>query len=202
MFTAIAVLTLAIGIGANAAIFTVVNAVVLQPLPYAEPDRLVGVFHQGQGSGRAGGDVAAQLPRRPAAESIARGHGGHRRVGVHPDRRRRPHPSRGRQRQRRLLRLLRVRPILGRTFRADENESGKHKVALLSHGLWVRRFGGDSGVVGRTVTLDGTPFTVVGVMPAGFSYPEARDLWVPLEYDESVSCQATAARGICRSSGD
>ena len=80
-----------------------------------------------------------------------------------------------------------MRPILGRPFRADENESGKHKVTVLSHGLWVRRFGGDSGIIGRTIALDGTPFTVVGVMPAGFSYPDARDLWVPIDTTRSFA---------------
>jgi putative ABC transport system permease protein len=184
MFTAIAVLTLAIGIGANAAIFTVVNAVVLQPLPYAEPDRLVGVFHSGQGSG----ELAVMSPpnfldarrlNRSLEDMAGIDESGFTLTGAgDPVRLEGASVSAG------FFELLRVRPILGRTFRADENESGKHKVALLSHGLWVRRFGGESGVVGRSINIDGTPFTVVGVMPAGFSYPETRDLWVPLEYDE------------------
>ena len=183
MFTAIAVLTLAIGIGANAAIFTVVNAVVLQPLPYAESDRLVGVFHQGQG-----GELAVMSPpnfldvrrlNRSLEDMAAIDESGFTLTGAgDPIRLEGASVSAG------FFDVLRVRPILGRPFRADENESGKHKVVVLSHGLWVRRFGGDSGVIGRSVSIDGTPFTVVGVMPAGFSYPEARDLWVPLEYDE------------------
>ena len=183
MFTAIAVLTLAIGIGANAAIFTVVNAVVLQPLPYAESDRLVGVFHQGQG-----GDLAVMSPpnfldvqrlNRSLEKMAAIDESGFTLTGAGD-----PIRLEGASVSADFFDVLRVRPLLGRPFRADENESGKHKVVVLSHGLWVRRFGGDSGVIGRSVSIDGTPFTVVGVMPAGFSYPEARDLWVPLEYDE------------------
>ena len=76
-------------------------------------------------------------------------------------------------------------PILGRRFRAEENEPGHHRVVMLSHALWLQRFGGRNDVVGRTITLDAAPYTVVGVMPAGFSYPEDRALWVPFEHDES-----------------
>ena len=199
MFTAIAVLTLALGIGANAAIFTVVNAVLLRPLPYAESDRLVGVFHR-VNSGRLAVmsppnflDVRRLNDRSRSMAAIDES--GFTLTGAgDPIRLEGASVSAG------FFDVLRVRPILGRTFRADENKSGKHKVVMLSHGLWVRRFGGDSGVVGRSITIDGTPFTVVGVMPAGFSYPGARDLWVPLEYDE-VFASTIAARGICRSSG-
>ncbi len=79
--------------------------------------------------------------------------------------------------------MFRVRPILGRAFRPEENEPGRSQVVVLAHTLWVQRFGGDSAVIGRTVTINAKPHTVIGVMPAGFSYPDDTALWLPFEYD-------------------
>jgi putative ABC transport system permease protein len=92
-----------------------------------------------------------------------------------------------------LFDLLGVQPLLGRTFRADENEPGKSKVAVLSWGLWQQRFAGDLRVLGQRIVLDGVPYEVVGVMPQGFSYPEGRTLWTPLEYTKGFLVEQRSA---------
>src|SRR5262249_35711535 len=84
-----------------------------------------------------------------------------------------------------LFSVLRVKPEIGRTFNADENTPGKTNVVVLSHALWEQRFGSDPGVIGRMITLDGVSKEVVGVMPQGFDYPDRRQLWQPIEYDEA-----------------
>src|SRR5215204_5131134 len=181
-FTLVAVLTLALGIGANSAIFSVVNGVLLKPLPYPEPDRLVGVYHTTEGrravmSGPNFTDVvrAATTLESAAAISTTRmiltGEGEPARLPIA-----RVSAS--------LFNVLRVRPEIGRTFAADENTPGKTNVVILSHAVWEQRFGRDTSVVGRRIMLDGVACEVIGVMPRGFSYPEQRQAWLPVEYDE------------------
>ncbi|HET7697322.1 MAG TPA: ABC transporter permease [Vicinamibacterales bacterium] len=180
-FTGVAVLTLALGIGANSAIFSVVNGVLLEPLPYPQADRLVGVYHTSEGgrtvmSGPNYTDVArlATSFENSAAYNTSRmiltGEGDAVRLQAA-------------EVSASLFNVLYVRPALGRSFAADENTPGRTNVAILSHGLWEQRFGGDPAVIGRRVVLDGVPREVVGVMPRGFSYPSGREIWVPLEYD-------------------
>jgi putative ABC transport system permease protein len=182
-FTLVAVVTLALGIGANSAIFSVVNGVLLKPLPFPESDRLVGLFHVSEGhravmSGPNFNDVmhAATSFENAAATSTGR-------VILTGD----GEPARLKQAEvsASLFDVLRVRPEIGRAFNADENTPGKTGVVILSHALWQQRFGSDPGVIGRTITLDGTSKEVVGVMPGGFDYPDGRDLWLPIEYDEA-----------------
>src|SRR5262249_1550793 len=84
-----------------------------------------------------------------------------------------------------LFDVLRVQPVRGRTFGADEDTPGKTNVIILSHALWQQRFGGRDDVIGRRIRVDGVPKEVIGVMPAGFSYPAGREAWLPLEYDET-----------------
>src|SRR5690606_14456246 len=86
-----------------------------------------------------------------------------------------------------FFQVLRARPALGRVFRPEENEPGQHRVVVLGHGLWQQRFGGDPGIVGRTIQLNGGPYEVVGVMPQGFSYPAEREIWTPFEYDSDFT---------------
>jgi putative ABC transport system permease protein len=182
-FTLVAVVTLALGIGASSAIFSVVNGVLLEPLPYPEADRLVGVYHTSEGqravmSGPNFTDVArlATTIENAAAISTGRailtGEGEPIRLPIA-------------EVSASLFNVLRVRPEAGRTFSATENTPGSTAVVILSHGLWRQRFGGDPGVIGRRIMLDGDPKEVIGVMPAGFSYPEGREAWLPLEYDEN-----------------
>ncbi len=184
-FTAVAVLTLALGIGANTAIFSVVNAVVLQPLPYPQPDRLVKIWNTWTGFGLSTvsppeyldykqqttvfKDVAAHSGT--GSMNIAFGTGEPERVPrvyVTPN----------------LFAVLGVEPLLGRTFRADEAGVGNFRVLILSYGLWQRRLGGDPGVIGKSFPVDGNSYTVVGVMPPEFEYPEkAVQIWHPFWFN-------------------
>ena len=182
-FTLVAVLTLALGIGANSAIFTVVNGILLKPLPYPQSERLVGVYHTAGGqravmSGPNYSDIArlATSLENSAAYTTSRtiltGEGDATRLQIA-------------EVSASLFNVLRVSPALGRAFNADENTPGRTNVVILSNGLWEQRFGSDPAVIGRRITLDGVPREVVGVMPRGFSYPSERQAWVPLEYDEN-----------------
>jgi len=182
-FTLIAVLTLALGIGANSAIFSVVNAVLLRPLPYPEPDRLVTVNQLWEGTLPSVftpanyRDVRAQntvLERMAAYDA----------TGLTLTGRGEPVRLEGVEVGDGFFEALRVRPVLGRTFRPEENQPGRTRVVVLGHGLWQERFGGDPEIVGKVVSLSGNPYEVVGVMPRGFSFPAERQLYVPLEYEE------------------
>jgi putative ABC transport system permease protein len=190
-FTFIAVLTLALGIGANSAIFSVVNGVLLKPLPYPESDRLVGVYHTSDGqrsvmSGPNYSDIArlATSLENSAAYTTSRmiltGEG-------EPTRLQTVDVSAS------LFNVLRVRPALGRAFNADENTPGKTNVVVISHGLWEQRFGRDPSVIGRRVMLDGVRHEIIGVMPRGFSFPSGREAWVPLAYDQNFVTRQRAS---------
>jgi predicted permease len=198
-FTLVAVLTLALGIGASTAIFSVVDAVLLRPLPYARPDRLVTVL-QGKGSGpvapanfkdwQARNRVFKDMGAAEWWEANLQGHDKPERVmGLHltPE----------------VLRLLGVQPVLGRIFSQDEGEKGREHVVVLSHGLWQRRFGADPGVVGSTVRLNGEAYTVVGVMPAGFKFAPywatQAQIWAPLALgDRAGNRKASSLRIFAR----
>ena len=180
-FTAIAVATLALGIGANAAIFSVVNAVLLRPLPYEEPQRLVELF---TGGTRAGGEqyrFSLSYPDMLELRGLTRAF-----AGVAPYTTQRynfttggePHEVRAALADDQLFRVLRAEALVGRTFATGEL---RDQVVILGYGLWTSEFGSDRGVVGRSISLDGRPFTVVGVMPRGFRFPdEDTQLWLPV----------------------
>ena len=179
-FTIVAVVTLALGIGANTAIFSVVNGIILKPLPFPESDRLVGIYHVSEGSrvtmsGPNFTDVRKQSQTLSDAAAIARG-----RVVLtgsgDPVRLDAADVSAS------FFDILRIRPALGRTFRPDENETGKTNVAVLSHAIWQQRFGADDQVIGKRITLNGRQVEVIGVMPKGFAYPADRVLWTPIEH--------------------
>jgi putative ABC transport system permease protein len=172
-FAAVAVLTLALGIGANAAIFSVVNSVLLRPLPFAEPDRLVAFVD-------AGGYKGEYLQFREHAKSFEAiaAYSGARDLSLtgHGE----PVRLESSAVTANLFSLLGVRPELGRTFLAGEDQPGRDPVVVLSHALWRQRFGSDPEIVGQQIRLDGQGHTVVGVMPAGFRFPAAStQLWVP-----------------------
>jgi putative ABC transport system permease protein len=186
-FTAIALVALALGIGANTAIFSLVNAVLLRPLPFAEPDRLVWLF----GNIRNGGNRASVSPldfldyrnQNAAFEEFA----GMISVPI-------PTNLTGNGEPERLtaaavtgnyFRALGVKPALGSTFRFENEKPGSDQVAVLSYSLWQKRFGGDAAILNKTVTLDGKSFQVLGVMPQEFTFPQSAELWVPLNFDAS-----------------
>lgn len=188
-FTAVAVLTLALGIGGTTAVFSVVEAVVLRPLPYRDPDRLVLVKERIPLAGPepipvCAPDVIRFQRQNQVFESTAAFRAGQVDLSgeAAPERITADRVNSG------LFSLLGVQPIMGRTFTADEDQTGQ-LLAILSYGLWQRRFGADPQVVGRTVTLDRQPYTVVGVMPRGFVFPlpgtdqgDAADVFVPMAF--------------------
>jgi putative ABC transport system permease protein len=176
-FTAVAIAVLALGIGTNTTMFTVLYGVLLRPLPYPEPDRLVelGQVYQGNQGVQAVSYMQYQFleRHRDAFQYVAAttSVGFNLFAGEIADR------VDGLRVSRDYFRVLGVSPAFGREFLPEEDQPGGASVAILSHGLWMRRFGGDSTVVGRTILLDGRPFTVVGVMPAGFQSIPAKDIW-------------------------
>jgi len=193
-FTLVAVVTLALGIGANTAIFSVVNAVLLKPLPFKDPDRLAIVWEEATFAGfprntpapanfvdwktqnRSFEDMAATAsasfnltgdgePERIAAQSVS--------ANFFP--------------------LLGVQPLLGRTFLKNEEQPGSDKVALLSYPLWQTRYGGKSDIINRDIQLNGEKYTVIGVLPARFQFVESYvRLWVPLALDQEESANRGA----------
>jgi putative ABC transport system permease protein len=184
-FTAIALMALALGIGANTAIFSLVNAVVLRPLPYPDPDRLVWMY----GNIRNGGNRASVSPldfldyraQNKTFEQFAAsgttpiyknltGSGDPERLtassvtGNYFD-------------------AFGIAPALGRGFSLENEKPGQDQVVVLSHALWQNRFGGDPAIINKTIVLDGKACEVIGVMPADLRLPQAADLWVPLNFD-------------------
>ncbi|MFI5210483.1 MAG: ABC transporter permease, partial [Gemmatimonadales bacterium] len=184
-FAAVVVLTLALGIGANTAIFSVVNGVLFTPLPYPRPDRLVLVWEQNPHRGNSRNVVSPSnyLDWRDRARSFsglaAFTWTGITLTGGNPEH------AEGRAVSQEFFTVLGVTSALGRTFTAEESAPGAAKVMVLSHGLWQRRFGGDSTIVGRTIAVAGGDVRVVGVMPASFqSMPLGQDqYWEPLGLD-------------------
>ena len=181
-FTVTAILTLALGIGANVAIFSALNALLLRPLPVADPDRLVGGLALREGFDPFGTSLLEYAAYRERSRSLAgSGVGGSRSFDLTG--RGEPERLRGAAISADYLATVGVAPSLGRAFEAGEYRTGGPGVVLLGHDLWRRRFGGEASVVGRTIDLDGRGATVVGVMPPGFDLPYAAEAWVPLATD-------------------
>ena len=183
-FATTAVVIVAIGIGATTAIFSVVYGIALRPLPYRDPDRLVSLWtrYPQLGSGRVQVN-AADHREWQASNHVFAGEIGLVRAIANFNLTGDGEPERlfGARVSSSLFRVLGVAPVIGRRFTDGENENGRDRVALLSDGLWKRRFGGDRSIVGRTITLSGVPHLVVGVMGPDFQYP-GRDtqIWTPL----------------------
>lgn len=179
-FTAIVVCTLALGIGTNTALFSVVNGVLLNPLPYPQPSQLVALYEKNAGMANAPISYLNFLDwqRQSAAFSsmaIYR-HEDYNLTGTA-----RPLRVNGLMVSAGFLTTLGVHPALGRDLNASDDRLGAAPVALLSDGFWHSRFGGDAGIIGRTVELNGTGYTIAGILPAGFSfYGVDRDVFVPV----------------------
>ncbi len=180
-FTAVAVITLALGIGANTAMFSVIYGVLLRPLPYPEPERIVEISRTMHGEyGYSGFDAGAydfwREHREPFQYLAASTGSGANLVGAG-----RPERIDVRRVSTEYFDVYGVRPFLGRSFRADEDRLGGPNVAVLNFSLWQEHFGGDPSAIGRTVLLDGTPYTVIGVMPIDFASIPSAQLWTTLE---------------------
>ena len=183
-FTAVVVLTLALGIGATTAIFSVVNAVMLRPLPYEKAHQLVVIW----GSLRRPGleEIVVSAAEYTDFKERSRSFsaiGAYDTVGINLTGVAEPERLQGAITTAGFFTLLRVSPALGRTFLAADEQPGHEQVAMLSHALWQRRFQSDPGIVGRSIALDGKTFDVVGVMPAGFRFPDdTTEIWKPLAF--------------------
>jgi putative ABC transport system permease protein len=188
-FTLVAVLTLALGIGANAALFSIVNGVLLRPLPYPDPDRLVRVV--GLYEGKPVVMSPANFLDVRAAAATLEGLAAYDNTAFTLTGGGEPHRVEAAEVTANFFDVLGVRPALGRGFEGGENDPGRAKVVVLGHGLWAQRFAGDPGVLGQAVVLDGQPYTVVGVAAAGFDFPGTTQLWVPMLHD----AQFLQARG-------
>jgi putative ABC transport system permease protein len=178
-FTLVAILALTLGIGATSAIFSVVNSVLLRPLPYEDSDRLV--FLSERSTQLEGMSISYPnfIDWRQQNEVFEK-------IGVY---RRRDYNLTGVGEPERLtggivsadlFAVLRVKPVIGRLFTNDEDKPGANPVALLSHGLWQRRFGGDPAILNRSLTFNGVSFTVIGIMPPEYRFPSRVELWTPV----------------------
>jgi predicted permease len=184
-FTAVAILTLALGIGANTAIFTVIDATLLRPLPYKEPDRLVTVEHHYPSLSDLLAPVSvagflAYQKKTESFESAAVETGWQPSLTGRGD----PERMRGSRVTGDYFTVLGVPAEVGRVLRADEATAGHEKEIVLSHGLWQRNFGGDKGVLGQRVLLDGESYEIVGVMPQDFKdfFNTRAEIWSPLVF--------------------
>jgi putative ABC transport system permease protein len=195
-FTAVAVLTLAIGIGANTAIFSFVNAILLRPLPYKEPGRLVMVFENFKANGSLQGAVAApMLGEWRKQSSVFEGLGAVETRGFILTGKERPENARGARLSANIFSLLGVEPFLGRGFVPEEENYGKDRVVLLSYELWQRRFAGDPKIIGQNIALNSEPYVVVGVMPQNTFFPENKtQIWAPLAFSPDDVQQRHAHR--------
>jgi putative ABC transport system permease protein len=196
--TLVALLTLGIGIGANAAIFSVVNAAILRPLPFAEPDRLIRFWGSAPKMGIPEVDFPDALytyfRTRGRELSPVAAYGGFTTTltggSAEPERLTAAGVTAN------FFTLLGRAPMRGRAFLPEEEAQNRNHVTILSHGLWQRRFGGDPAIVGKALVLDGTPMTVVGIMPPGFHFPGRTALWTPLPTDpQSLGCWCFSAIG-------
>lgn len=199
-YAAVAALTLALGIGANVAIFTVVNAVLLEPLPYPGSERIVDIQHHGPGLGMP--ELASSpgliLRYRQHAKTLA-AVAGYRTRSLNLADGGTPERVRALAMTPDLLTVLATRPAMGRPFTDADAQAHAPGVAILTHGLWQARFGGDPGVIGRTVRLDGHPAEIVGIMPPGFRFPDTDTrLIVPLQLDPDSGFGAFGLTSLAR----
>jgi len=182
-FTVVALLALALGIGANAAIFSVVNAVLLRPLPYTEPDRLMMIRETKlpqfpEFSVSPGNFLDWQKQNSVFEQLVAIQGSAFNLIDVGE-----PERLRGQRVTDGFLEMLGAQPALGRGFMSEEDQPGHNFVVILSHGLWQRRFGGAADVLNRSITLDGQSYTIIGVMPATFRFGGGdTELWTPAAF--------------------
>ncbi len=191
--TAIALVTLALGIAINTAVFSAFDSLLLRSLPLHEPEKLVSVWEQSSQFTVAQSELApANFVDIRRQNQVFEGIGafGNQSFNLTGDAE--PERLEGTTLSANVLELLGVKPSIGRTFSRDEDQEGKEQVVVLSHALWQRRFGSDTNIVGRKITLDGKPFTVVGVMPKRFFFPTREsELWVPY----AMSPEEASGRG-------
>jgi putative ABC transport system permease protein len=179
-FTAVAVIALGLGIGANTAIFSLVNGVLLRPLPFPDPERVVYIEGKNPAAGITDSNISfldftdwsQQTDLFKSTAAYWTGNANLGADGAEPERVPRAGVTTG------FFSVLGVQPVLGRTFVPEDDKPGTFTAAIISHGLWKRRFGSDPAIVGKQIQISSRPLTVVGVMPPGFEYPEQTQVWV------------------------
>ena len=177
-FTAVALLTFALGIGANTAVFSVVSGILLRPLPFANPERLASIW---PAKSISNAELVYLQQHAKAFEAVAAFSPG---WGIALTGSGEPRQLDAARVSTNYFQTLGVRPMVGRPFAPGESSPGQWNVAVISHALWLAQFGGDSSVLGRVVQMDNTPTQIVGVMPAGFEAFQATvDAWLPLQID-------------------
>ncbi len=188
-FTVLAILVMGLGIGANVALFTVVRSVLLKPLPFKDQDRLVRIF-EADSKGRfqdnivAGGTFASWQSQAHGFEQMAIKQWMH--YDLADDGGQLPEVAPAQTASWQLFPMLGVQPTLGRFFTADDDRPEATATVVLTWGLWKRRYGGDRAIVGKTILLDARPYTVIGVLPGWFTYPDATvQLWTALYHEKS-----------------
>ena len=184
VFTLVAVITLALGIGANTAIFSVVNAVLLRPLPYESADRLVWIWDSNASVGlkrfQSSGPNFKDWERESTSfEYMAAFTGWSFNLTGAGE----PERIQGAMTSPALFSMLGVKPVVGRPFLPEEEKAGSHRVALVGYGFWQRRFGADPAIINSSLTLNGESYTVIGIMPDDFGIPYRVDVWTPLAMD-------------------
>lgn len=192
-FTAVAVTTLALGIGANTALFSVADAVLLKPLPYPEPDRIVEIGGAPFMITDKGMVVPREMAGSPAFTSVGVYAVGGLNAGgePHAERLRAAAVTPG------FFGALGAQPVLGRVFTQQESDEGE-RVVVISHSIWTSRFARDPGAIGRQFMLNGNPFTVVGVMPPRYVFPDRSDVWIPGRADRQIAGAAFAPTTVAR----
>src|SRR5215216_4146269 len=184
-FTVVAALALALGIGANTAVFSVVNAVLLRPLPFKDPDRLVTISETNQSRGMNQNQVSPVtfsewLQQKQIFDDVT--------AWWYPqvnltDSNNEPARVRTIDVTDNFFSVIGVQPVLGRGFLAGEDKRGAERVAVLNHKLWQTRFNSDPNIIGKSIALDGRSYSCIGVMPQGFNFPENTELYCPLGWD-------------------
>jgi putative ABC transport system permease protein len=199
-FAAVAVLTLALGVGVNSAIFSLVDAVILRPLPYPEPEQLVGLgqWRNQKGEGYIQTGVSAPNIVDIAKTGIFQQVAYYRWSGFNITEGTRPESVRGIKASAELLPMFGVQPHLGRFLMSEETQAGHDQVAIIGHRLWQMRYGSDPGILGKTIDLDQRRYTIVGVMPASFrfTWDQEMDVFVPLTLSQEE--QSEVGRGTSR----
>ncbi|MBZ5600828.1 MAG: ABC transporter permease [Acidobacteriia bacterium] len=197
-FTAVALATLALGIGANTTIFSIVNSVLLRPLPYEKPDRIVQVMDRNPSAGPA--VITSSVPKfeflREHARSFnavaATGFGNFQLSGPATAA---PAEAIGARVSADFLRVLGAHPAMGRDFLPEESTPGALRVAIISDGLWQNRFSSNPAAIGQTISVDGAATTIIGVMPPAFDFPSQTEIWVPRYFENSAITPVQVQRG-------
>jgi predicted permease len=192
-FTAVALITLALGIGANTAIFSVVNTVLIQPLPYKNPDRLVMLWQSYPTAGfdRLGASPPEYLDYRDRNQVFS-GVAGYADLSFNLTGVAQPDRIKAARVTGNLFSLLDVPPMMGRILLPEDDRAGGPKLVVVSYAFWKQQLHSESGVLGKSIRLDEQPYTIVGVMPASFRFPfdgtplsDPADLWVPMEFSQA-----------------